>query len=73
MTILAGILGIGPTEIFTLLFIGGIYFIPSFTASVKKHPYTTGIFILNIFLGWTIIGWVGALVWAVSVKNKSEI
>jgi hypothetical protein len=68
MIILAGIFGLGLPEIFILIF----YFIPSFTASVKKHPYTTGVFILNIFLGWTIIGWVGALVWAVSVKNKSE-
>jgi hypothetical protein len=41
-----------------------IYFIPSAVASGKKH--IAGIFILNLFLGWTFLGWVIALVWAVS-------
>lgn len=30
----------------------------------KKHA--SGIIILNVFLGWTLLGWVAALVWAVS-------
>ena len=43
-----------------------IYFIPSFVANSKQHPFMTGILLLNLFLGWTILGWVVALVWAVS-------
>ena len=39
-----------------------IYFIPTMMASGKKNA--TAIFALNLFLGWTILGWVVALVWA---------
>ena len=46
------------------------YFIPSFIARKKKH--LDGIFYLNYFLGWTLIGWVGALVWSVSSPPKEE-
>jgi hypothetical protein len=38
------------------------YFLPSFAARKKKN--FTAIFILNLFLGWTFVGWVIALVWA---------
>lgn len=41
-----------------------IYFFPSFVAYYRGKKNTTAIFILNLFLGWTIIGWVIALVWA---------
>jgi hypothetical protein len=52
--------------LFLLVF---IYFIPTFVALNKK--YTAGIFITNFFLGWTLLGWVGALVWAVSSPKDS--
>ena len=42
----------------------GVYFLPSFVAGNKKKKNTTAIFILNLFLGWTLIGWVISLVWA---------
>lgn len=41
-----------------------LYFLPSFVGSDKKR--SEGIQILNFFLGWTFIGWVVALIWAVS-------
>ena len=45
-----------------------VYFLPTFFALNKK--YLTGIFIINLTLGWTVLGWVGALVWAVSAPKK---
>lgn len=39
-----------------------IYFLPTLCGQKKKNVW--GIFILNLFLGWTFIGWVVALVWA---------
>lgn len=42
--------------------VAAIYFIPSFVAHKKKN--STAIFLLNLFLGWTFLGWVVALVWA---------
>ncbi len=48
-----------------------VYFIPSIVANNKQHPQKTAILLLNIFLGWTYLGWVVALVWA-NVKEKNE-
>ncbi len=45
-------------------FFGGLtlYFLPAQIARKKKNA--TAILLLNIFTGWTFIGWVAALVWA---------
>ena len=42
-----------------------MYFLPSILAFARNKRDTTAILLLNIFLGWTVIGWVVALVWAV--------
>lgn len=43
-----------------------LYFLPTIVAIVNNHNYSAGIIILNLFLGWTFIGWLVALIWAVS-------
>lgn len=40
------------------------YFLPSIVASSRKHHSAGSVFVLNLFLGWTFIGWVVALAWA---------
>ncbi len=42
-----------------------MYFLPSILAFARNKRDATGILLLNFFLGWTMIGWVVALVWAV--------
>ena len=42
------------------------YFLPSIIALFRGKSNSTAIFMLNLFLGWTFIGWVVALIWAVS-------
>jgi hypothetical protein len=42
------------------------YWIPTLIAFVRHHPSAGGIAVLNLLLGWTFIGWVVALVWALS-------
>ena len=44
-----------------------LYFLPTIIAFARNKRDTTSILLLNLFLGWTAIGWVIALVWA--VKN----
>lgn len=39
-----------------------VYFLPTLTA--KGHPHRPSIFIINLILGWTLIGWAIALAWA---------
>jgi hypothetical protein len=41
-----------------------VYFFPACIAGLRRHPSKWGIIALNILLGWTFIGWVGALIWA---------
>ena len=43
-----------------------VYFMPTIVAMLAGHQNTLAIFILNLFLGWTLVGWVIALVWACS-------
>jgi hypothetical protein len=38
------------------------YFLPSIIGHNKRSA--AGIFLLNLFLGWTFIGWIVALLWA---------
>ena len=42
-----------------------MYFLPSLVAFARSKRDTAAIVLLNLFLGWTMIGWVVALVWAV--------
>jgi hypothetical protein len=42
-----------------------MYFLPTIIAFARSKRDTGSILLLNFFLGWTMIGWVVALVWAV--------
>jgi Superinfection immunity protein len=42
-----------------------IYFLPTILAFARNKRDTAAILLLNLLLGWTMIGWVIALVWAV--------
>ena len=48
----------------TLLIILFIYFIPFIIAICRGHKNKGALFILNLLLGWTFVGWVISLVWA---------
>ncbi|WP_312014482.1 superinfection immunity protein [Bradyrhizobium sp. AUGA SZCCT0283] len=41
-----------------------VYFIPALNAAARKHHNQNAIFLLNLFLGWTFLGWVAALIWS---------
>ena len=49
------------------------YFLPSIVAAARKHRNTTAIFFLNLLLGWSVIGWVGALVWALANRYSATV
>ena len=50
----------------------GIYFLPIFVAYLREHRNTASIAIVNLFLGWTLTGWVVALAWAFSAGDKGR-
>jgi hypothetical protein len=47
------------------------YFLPGLIAYMRGHHNVVSIMLLNLFLGWTLIGWVAALVWAASATKPS--
>lgn len=49
----------------TFAFSLAIYFLPTIIAVAGKRRNALSIFLLNLLLGWTFIGWVVALVWSV--------
>jgi len=48
-----------------LIFSVGLYFLPAIIAAVRHTHNSTGILLLNVFLGWTIVGWVVAFLMAI--------
>jgi len=48
----------------------GLYFLPTIIAGNRKHNNTLAIFVLNLLLGFTIIGWIVALVWGCTNNRK---
>ena len=57
---------------FAVALILGIYFLPDWIAQSRGHPNRGSIFVLNLFLGWTFLGWVAALIWANSFIDKGK-
>jgi Superinfection immunity protein len=49
-----------------------IYFVPTAAAINGHHPNFSSIFIMNLFFGWTIAGWVVALFWAMRRPSVVE-
>ena len=49
-----------------------IYFFPTMLSLFRGNKFWP-VFVMNLFLGWTFIGWVWALVWAVSPKRREQI
>ena len=45
------------------------YFLPFAIAFNKQRANTGAIFALNLFLGWSLIGWVVALIWALKEER----
>lgn len=50
-----------------------IYFLPTIVALVRHKRNTLSIFLLNLFLGWTLAGWIIALVWASTVDVPAPV
>lgn len=53
----------------TIIVISLLYFLPTLIAEIRGKVNASAIFVLNLFLGWTFIGWVVSLVWAFT-KDK---
>ena len=50
-----------------------VYLLPTFIAYRKDKKDKLAILLINIFLGSTFIGWVIALVWALTTDKKLKL
>ena len=62
---------------FIAVILGGIIalfvsFLPTVVASSRNCKATGGIFVVNLFLGWTVLGWIIALAWAAGGDVKPQ-
>lgn len=50
-----------------------IYFLPTIIAAIRSHNNGFSIFLLNLLLGWTVLGWIFALIWSFSNSRPNMI
>ena len=62
----------GPWELMIIMLVlfQFIYYIPAMIAMSKKRPDTLKIFIINLFVGWTLFGWVIIFVWVLITNSR---
>lgn len=58
------------TFLFTLFV---LYWLPTLIAVARRTRSALGVAVVNCFLGWTVIGWIVALVWALAATNGPQV
>ena len=49
-----------------------LYFLPIIAGVIRRKKNMLGIVLLNILAGWTLIGWIIALIWSL-VPDKEQV
>ena len=57
-------------DFFIFIVVAIIYMFPTAIAYQRGHQSQGGIAALNILLGWSLVGWVIALIWSCSAVSK---
>ena len=50
-----------------------LYFLPTVIALSRGHLSALAIFLLNLFLGWTVVGWIVALIWSCTGNTAANL
>lgn len=50
-----------------------LYWLPTAIALFRKHHNKWAILVLNLLLGWTVIGWIAALVWSFTSVQSQRV
>jgi hypothetical protein len=61
--------GIGPFLVLAGL---GLYLLPTYISWQRHHHNAGPIFLVNLLLGWTLVGWVVALAWSATALHQRE-
>ena len=44
---------------------------PTIVALARHHRQSVAIFLVNFMLGWTLIGWIGSLIWSFTNPHRA--
>ncbi len=47
-----------------------VMFLPAIIAYKRKHQNAGPVFLVTLCLGWTIVGWIAALIWSLTGKTN---
>jgi len=65
-------MGLG-TDTLVILFLFGIYFAPVLIATSRGMNNAGSVLVVCLFLGWTVFGWIAALVMALHRREAYTI
>lgn len=61
----------------SMILLAALYFLPNLIAYGRGHCNGHAILALNILLGWTMLGWIIAMIWSltgnIKPKEKAKI
>ena len=50
-----------------------VYMVPTIIAVHRKHAAKWAIVFVNVLLGWTLVGYVWALIWALAATHNHSV
>jgi hypothetical protein len=50
-----------------------LYMLPTLIAFGREHPHREELAVINIVVGWTLIGWIAVFLWATLVHTEDEL
>ncbi|HWA69789.1 MAG TPA: superinfection immunity protein [Rhizomicrobium sp.] len=56
-----------------VLFLVAMYWLPTIIAVARHTHSALGVAMVNFFTGWTVVGWIVALVWALAAYPAERV
>ena len=50
-----------------------MYWLPTIVAVARHTPSALGVAALNFFFGWTVVGWIFAMIWALAAHPNERV
>jgi hypothetical protein len=63
----------GPETLLLVLLFLPLYFLPTIIALVRKPPNLVAVIVVNVFFGWSFIGWIVALVMSLRSAREPQV
>lgn len=61
---------LGIAFIFVFAVLVSLWLLPTIIAYARNHPRKVLVLLVDVFLGWTVVGWVVALVWSMTLPHS---